>query len=95
MSPAQNKIFGMSQPTNLFLRLAGEDAGMKNADEVLRQKELQLDAIRREVEALRRVASLLIDEAEVTKIPPHSEQTTERLEGTTGSAVTAPKFWPY
>jgi hypothetical protein len=37
---------------------------MKNADDVLREKELQLGAIRREVEALRMVASLLIDEAE-------------------------------
>jgi hypothetical protein len=70
---------------------------MKNADEVLRERELQLDAIRREVEALRMVALLLVDEAEIMpKIPPQSEHVTGPLEGTTGSAVTAPiKFWPY
>jgi len=70
---------------------------MKKADEVLREKELQLEAIRREVEALRMVAPLLIDEAEtVAKKPPQSEHATNNLEGTTGSAVSAPvKFWPY
>ena len=80
---------------------------MKNPEEVLREKELQLEAISREVEALRIVASLLVDEAEITpkmideaeitpKIPPQSDHATGRLEGTSGSAVTAPvKFWPY
>lgn len=71
---------------------------MKKADEVLREKELQLDSIRREVEALRVVAPLLIDESETTpKIPPQSEHgTSNLLEGTTGSGVKAPpKFWPY
>jgi hypothetical protein len=69
---------------------------MKNADEVLREKELQLDAIRREVEALRMVAPLLIDEAEIMpKIPPQSEHATSHLAGTTGSAVNAPvEGWP-
>jgi hypothetical protein len=70
---------------------------MKNADEILREKELQLDAIRREVEALRMVAPLLIDEAEtMPKMPPQSDHATSNLEGTSGSAVKAPvKFWPY
>ena len=71
---------------------------MKNADEVLREKELQLSALRREVEALRMVAPLLIDEAETApKISPQSEHATSTLrEGTTGSAVKAPvTFWPY
>jgi hypothetical protein len=70
---------------------------MKKVHEVLREKELQLDAIRREVEALRMVAPLLIDEAEsMPKKPPQSEHATNNLEGITGSAVNAPvKFWPY
>lgn len=69
---------------------------MKNTAEVLREKELQLDAIKREVEALRMVAPLLIDEAEtMPRIPPQSEHATVKLEGTTGSAVKAPvKGWP-
>jgi hypothetical protein len=69
---------------------------MDSADEVLREKELQLYAIRKEVEALRIVAPLLIDEAQITpKIPPQSEHATSRLAGTTGSAVKAPVMgWP-
>ena len=71
---------------------------MKDADQVLREKELRLSALRREVEALRMVAALLIDEAEIApKIPPQSEHGNSNiLEGTSGSSVKAPvRFWPY
>jgi hypothetical protein len=69
---------------------------MKKVDAVLREKERQLDAVRREVEALRMVAPLLVDEAEIIpKIPPQSEHTNSPLESsTTGVAVKNLKFWP-
>lgn len=64
---------------------------MKKVDAVLREKELQLDAVRREVEALRTIAPLLVDEAgSIPKIPPQSEHTTSPLEGTTGVTVKEP-----
>jgi hypothetical protein len=50
---------------------------MKDADQLLREKEAQLNAIRREVEALRIVAPLLIDEDEtMAKKLPQSERAT-------------------
>jgi len=59
---------------------------MKMVNVVLREKELQLEAVRREVQALRAVAPLLNDEAGLApKIPPQSEQVTSRLDGTTGA----------
>ena len=65
----------------------GGDAEMKKIDAVLREKELQLEAVRREVQALRAVAPLLNEEAGIApKIPPQSEQVTSRLDGTTGAA---------
>jgi hypothetical protein len=48
---------------------------MKDANEVLREKELQLHALRKEIDALRMVVPLLIDELEIKpKIPPQSER---------------------
>jgi hypothetical protein len=68
---------------------------MKKVDAVLREKELQLDAVRREVEALRTVAPLLIDEAgTIPKIPPQSEHANSPLELNTDLAVKDLKLWP-
>ena len=71
---------------------------MKNAHEVLREKEAQLNVVSREVEALRIVAPLLVDEAEIPpKMPPQSEYATSNsVDQGTGSAVKKRvKFWPY
>jgi hypothetical protein len=58
---------------------------MKNPHEVLRQKEMDLARLRREVEALRRVAPLLVDRSDQFGDPP----------GMVRSAVPAPENrWP-
>jgi hypothetical protein len=70
---------------------------MKNVDEVLKEKELRVEAVTREIEALRIAASLLDDAAElIPKIPAQSEHPARRIEGTTGSSVTEAPFkgWP-
>ena len=47
---------------------------MKNCAEVAREKERELETVRKQVEALRVVAALLADESEMApKIPPQSE----------------------
>ncbi len=48
---------------------------MKNVYEVLRQKELELARLEKEVEALRMVAPLLTDEREATSETPKSALT--------------------
>ena len=46
---------------------------MRDVNQLLKQKEAEIDRIKREVEALRAVAPLLGDEAETaTKMPPRS-----------------------
>jgi len=70
---------------------------MKNVDEVLKEKELQLEAVTKEIEALRIAGPLLDDAADVMpKIPAQSEHPIRRIEGTTGSLVTEARFkgWP-
>jgi hypothetical protein len=70
---------------------------MKNVNEVLKEKELRVEAVTREIEALRIAASLLDDAAElIPKIPAQPEHPLRRIEGTTGSSVTEARFkgWP-
>ena len=56
---------------------------MKHVAEILREKELQLGAVKRQVEALRIVAPLLNDAHEIVpKISAPSELPASRLEGT-------------
>jgi hypothetical protein len=61
---------------------------MKLVTEILKEKELQLAAVRRQVEALRIVAPLLMDTHEI--VPqisvPSDNNPASRQEGTTGSA---------
>ena len=59
---------------------------MKLVTEILKEKELQLGAVRRQVEALRIVAPLLMDTHEIVpKISVPSDNPASRLEGITGS----------
>jgi hypothetical protein len=52
---------------------------MRNYAEVIREKERELEVVRKQVEALRMVAPLLVDASEtVPKIPPQSEDGTSR-----------------
>jgi hypothetical protein len=54
--------------------------------EILREKELQLGAVKRQVEALRIVAPLLMDTHEIgPKISAQPDNPVSHLEGTTGS----------
>jgi len=54
---------------------------MKDTGEVLREKERQLEAVRKQVEALRIAAPLLLDASEaVPKMPPRSEDWTSQYE---------------
>jgi len=67
-----------------------------NTEQLLREKELELEAVRREVEALRIVAPLLADAEEpVPKMPAKSETRTNRI-GTSHSAASKAQsnFWP-
>jgi hypothetical protein len=60
---------------------------MKLVTEILKEKELQLAAVRRQVEALRIVAPLLMDTHEIVpQISVPSDNPASRQEGTTGSA---------
>ena len=62
---------------------------MKNTDEVLKTKELELEAVKKEVEALRIVAPLLVDSGEaVPKIPARSEDWSDLRNGTNDSRLT-------
>jgi hypothetical protein len=59
---------------------------MKLVTEILREKELQLEVVKRQIEALRIVAPLLADATDVVpKMPPQSDNPPSRLDGTTGS----------
>ena len=65
---------------------------MNDINEVLEQKEHDLERVRREVAALQIAFFLLADESELPpKIPPQSAKTgSARKEGTTGSAQEIP-----
>ena len=65
---------------------------MKDINEVLEQKELDLERAKRELVALQMATLLLADESELPpKIPPQSAKTgSARKEGTTGSAQEIP-----
>ena len=59
---------------------------MKLVTEVLREKELQLEAVRRQVGALRIVAPLLSEADEIVpKLQALSDNPASHVEGTTGS----------
>jgi hypothetical protein len=65
---------------------------MRDIREVLNEKEIQLSAVRREVEALRLVASLLAEESDGVKKPPQSADQLVLKDGTTGQPVK--RLWP-
>ncbi len=63
---------------------------MRGVREVLNEKEAQLDAIRRGVDALRLVALLLPENADDIKKPPQSAEQLVRKDGTSDESVK----WP-
>ncbi len=63
---------------------------MPDVREVLNEKEVQLDAIRQEVDALRLVALLLAENTDDIKKPPQSAEQLVRKDGTSDESVK----WP-
>ncbi len=63
---------------------------MRDVREVLNEKEVQLDVIRREVDALRLVALLLAENTDDIKKPPQSAEQLVRKDGTSDESVK----WP-
>ncbi len=63
---------------------------MRDVREVLNEKEVQLDAIRQEVDALRLVALLLPENTDDIKKPPQSAEQLVRKDGTRDESVK----WP-
>lgn len=64
-------------------------AGMKNVYEVLRQKELELSRLEKEVEALRVAAPLLSEDGEVEEDDSHPT-----LQPAANDTPRVKKYWP-
>ena len=69
--------------------LGSWSAAMRDVGDVLKERELMLETVRREVEALRLVAPLLADESDRNGFPEPDEIVWKDV--TTGQAV---KGWP-
>jgi hypothetical protein len=69
---------------------------MKNVNEVLTEKELKVEVLKREIEALRITATLVADPELPERKSPTTEKPADVKEGTTGSAVlhATVKHWP-
>lgn len=65
---------------------------MRDIREVLNEKEIQLDTVRREVDALRLVAPLLAEESDDVRKPPQPADQAVLKDATTGKPVK--RLWP-
>jgi hypothetical protein len=63
---------------------------MRDIQDVLSEKEVQLSTVRRQIDALRLVAPLLAEESDTDKKPSESADQVVRKEATTGAIAK----WP-